>query len=592
VVTLFRMKHVNHTVWKRMVELMVITFVMATITFVLPLIYNQCTPIPLNTADWTTQQVDYLDSLVQFQCDDNHYNQVASLYFTPTDIAMQQLYHFKEVSGSTNYTTFDTGALLIFFIPYFFMAAITAGTLCPAGLFVPTLLAGSAFGRIVGHILNSAFAGYVTDSGTYALVGASALLGGMSRMTIAGTVIILEASGYPQFLLPLMITFAAARYTGNAINEPMYDMHIHLKAWPFLEGSLKTLGLLNYHPIAELMAQPVITLDEINRVGAVHQILSTKTHNGFPVVGRNGHLRGFILRKTLCNIIKLKAFSAPVQQSQPSPQQPEGDMAGTTTTSVIQLAPAATVFHDTLERNYPHYPKIEDISLSNAEMNCWLDVRPYMDTAPYAINASSSVQRCYRFFRTLGLRHLIVLDGDHRVIGIVTRKDITEQRLEHHWFHEGDNMQKFISIEPMEPGTVHESTGLLQSNRSTALTAGEIFDIPPPSNPPNNNINSINNTNKSTNSSFSSSATGSSVNPMFEKPYEKDTTTFAPLNNIVANPSFTTESLISPLSPLEGGNFVNNPSNSTIQPQQVLNNANSIRARELKATKEPKSVRK
>jgi hypothetical protein len=35
---------------------------------------------------------------------------------------------------------------------------------------------------------------------------------------------------------------------------------------------------------------------------------------------------------------------------------------------VIQLAPAATVFHDTLERNYPHYPKIEDISLSNAEM--------------------------------------------------------------------------------------------------------------------------------------------------------------------------------------------------------------------------------
>ena len=37
--------------------------------------------------------------------------------------------------------------------------------------------------------------------------------------------------GYPQFLLPLMITFAAARYTGNAINAPMYDMHIQLKQW-------------------------------------------------------------------------------------------------------------------------------------------------------------------------------------------------------------------------------------------------------------------------------------------------------------------------------------------------------------------------
>lgn len=99
----------------------------------------------------------------------------------------------------------------MFFIPYFFVAAATSGTFCPAGLFIPTLFAGAAFGRIIGHILNCAFPGYVTDSGTYALIGAASLLGGMSRMTIAGTIIILEATGNPGLLLPLMITFAAAR---------------------------------------------------------------------------------------------------------------------------------------------------------------------------------------------------------------------------------------------------------------------------------------------------------------------------------------------------------------------------------------------
>ncbi len=36
----------------------------------------------------------------------------------------------------------------------------------------------------------------------------------------------------------------------------------------------------------------------------------------------------------------------------------------------------------------------------------------------------------------MGLRHLVVVDNDHKVVGIVTRKDIAEHRLEHHWFQE------------------------------------------------------------------------------------------------------------------------------------------------------------
>jgi len=67
-----------------------------------------------------------------------------------------------------------------------------------------------------------------------------------------------------------MLTFAAARYAGNAINQPMYDMQIDLKDLPFLEGSLKTLGLLNYHPVTAVMAQPVDCVYEINKVGKTH----------------------------------------------------------------------------------------------------------------------------------------------------------------------------------------------------------------------------------------------------------------------------------------------------------------------------------
>lgn len=59
----------------------------------------------------------------------------------------------------------------------------------PSGLFVPSLLTGSAFGRIVGQLLTnhlkSENARLEGAPGTYALVGACAMLAGTARITIS-----------------------------------------------------------------------------------------------------------------------------------------------------------------------------------------------------------------------------------------------------------------------------------------------------------------------------------------------------------------------------------------------------------------------
>ena len=408
--TIFRMTKYKDNNYKRFLELLMITLAFAVISFVLPLAWIKCTALPTDTGNWTPQEFQLLNKLVQFNCPNNQYNELASLYFVGADTAMQQLYHFKEIDG-TSYPTFSTGCLFLFFIPYFLFAAVTSGTLAPAGLFVPTLLAGATFGRIVGHILNVSFPYYVADSGTYALVGAAAILGGMSRSTIAGTVIVLEACGNNGYILPLMLTFAAARYTGNALNESMYDMQIELKRMPFLEGTLRSAGLINYHPITEVMARPVVTLKEINSVRDVYEMLALTSHNGYPVVSDDGHLKGFILRKTLCGLLKLKAFSSPASPDRyiskaasevdMRKRRPSGALerdtqrgypAGTATLEdegaeeedetkglgskggdmeereMITLAAGATVFHQTLEKNYPNYPSIKEIELTVAEL--------------------------------------------------------------------------------------------------------------------------------------------------------------------------------------------------------------------------------
>ena len=295
----------------RVLELLGIVFLWTTISFVVPLIFTvACTEKPETTDDWNPQEDGLVEELVQFQCADGEFNQLASLTLVNSDVALQQFFHFHYSDGSGS-STFDWYTLVIFFLIYFGMAIVAAGAFCPAGLFVPTLVSGAAIGRLLGHFFNSVAYGYVADSGTYSLLGAAAVLGGMSRMTICGVVIMLEASGNNRYLLPLMLVFAAARYTGNVWNQSLYDMQIAFRGLPFLEAHLKNIGLLNLHPVKEIMTGKVCTFRELNRVSDVEHLLAHTDHNAFPVLSRKGHVKGIILRKHLCMLMKLKAFSYP-----------------------------------------------------------------------------------------------------------------------------------------------------------------------------------------------------------------------------------------------------------------------------------------
>lgn len=235
-ITNWRFQKVS-TKTKKMLETLAVATMMSSIAFLLPLMWSQCTPLPVDMEEWSDQEKLLVDELVPLYCpQETHYNELASLYLTDSDTAIKQLFHFREI-GDHNDSTFSSSALFLFVVPYTLMACITVGTAVPSGLFVPSLLSGAAFGRLVGHLLHKLdnARGTFADSGTYALMGAAAITGGIARMTISLTVMILEGTGDMQYVLPLMLTVMAARLVGSVFTEGQYDIHIHSRHLNFLE---------------------------------------------------------------------------------------------------------------------------------------------------------------------------------------------------------------------------------------------------------------------------------------------------------------------------------------------------------------------
>jgi len=420
--TIWRMKRVNFSKTRRVIEVILIAFGVSVVSFLMPLIWGRCTELPQDMQDWSNQEKNLVDSLVPFQCEPGkEYNEVASLVFTEADTAIKQLFHFRE-GGEEDNSTFSSGALFLFFVPYIMMATVVYGIAIPSGLFVPSLLAGAAFGRLCGHLLHKLdhTSGTFADSGTYALMGAAAVLGGMARMTISLTVILLEATGDMQYVLPLMIVLMSARFTGNVFNEGLYDIHIHLKHIPFMEPEVPPIAERNEIVAGQVMSAEVKCLRPVERAGVVYDLLRSCQHGTFPIVdtASGGTLYGTASRDMLCTLLQRRAFGNPDVLD---------DYDNSDTLGPRRLSPL--VQWDTIERAYPRYPTIDDVEIGEADRNCWLDLRPYANTAPYTINETASIQRTYRLFRTLGLRFLCVVNHNNQVVGIITRKNLLPESL-------------------------------------------------------------------------------------------------------------------------------------------------------------------
>uniref|UniRef100_A0A3Q0SJ35 Chloride channel protein n=1 Tax=Amphilophus citrinellus TaxID=61819 RepID=A0A3Q0SJ35_AMPCI len=393
--TIFRIRYV-HRPCLQVMEAMLVAAVTATVSFTMIYFSNDCQPLgPEHNEEYP----------LQLFCADGEYNAMATAFFNTPERSVRSLFHNQP--GSYNPLT-----LGLFTLTYFFLACWTYGLAVSAGVFIPSLLIGAAWGRLCGILLASFTPSNPNwaDPGKYALIGAAAQLGGIVRMTLSLTVIMVEATGNVVYGLPIMLVLMTAKIVGDYFEEGIYDIHIKLQSVPFL------------HWEAPVMSSPVICFNRIEKVGTIVDTLSNTStnHNGFPVVAQvsdsdePAKLCGLILRSQLIVLLKHKVF-VELAQSRLSQRK-------------LQLKD----FRDA----YPRFPPIQSIHVSQDERECMMDLTEFMNPTPYTVPQDTSLPRVFKLFRALGLRHLVVVDDENRVIGLVTRKDLARYHLGKHGLEE------------------------------------------------------------------------------------------------------------------------------------------------------------
>ncbi|KAF5944603.1 hypothetical protein HYC85_018680 [Camellia sinensis] len=386
----------------KIIEVCLISLITSVISFGLPL-FRECTPCPESDPSSGIEcprPPGMYGNYVNFFCGkDNEYNDLATIFFNTQDDAIRNLFSAKTIHE------YSAQGLLTFLV-------VTFGTAVPAGQFVPGIMIGSTYGRLVGMFVVSFYKKLNIEEGTYALLGAASFLGGSMRMTVSLCVIMVEITNNLKLLPLIMLVLLISKAVGDAFNEGLYEEQARLRGIPLLESRPK-------YEMRKMTAKgvcgnrKVVYLPRVVKVADIVFILKSNNHNGFPVIdhARSGEtlVTGLMLRSHLLVLLQSKVDF----QHSPLPNDSRGG--------------SLPIRHNFSEFVKPVSSKgisIHDINLTPDDLEMYIDLAPFVNPSPYIVSEDMSLTKVYNLFRQLGLRHIFVVPRVSRVIGMITRKDL------------------------------------------------------------------------------------------------------------------------------------------------------------------------
>ena len=163
------------------------------------------------------------------------------------------------------------------------------------GIFIPTMVMGSALGNVVAKVINNSGLGFAVSESNFTLIGMAGLIAGVLHAPLTAIFLIAEITGGYELFVPLMIT-AAISYliTKRTMDYTIYTREL-AESGALLTHD-KDQNVLTVMRLDDVMEQDFRPITPNMSLGEMlHESVSKSTRNIFPVIDENEALVGIVL---------------------------------------------------------------------------------------------------------------------------------------------------------------------------------------------------------------------------------------------------------------------------------------------------------
>eukprot|EP01090_Pellita_catalonica_P017736 TRINITY_DN5443_c0_g2_i1.p1 TRINITY_DN5443_c0_g2~~TRINITY_DN5443_c0_g2_i1.p1 ORF type:complete len:326 (+),score=53.24 TRINITY_DN5443_c0_g2_i1:46-1023(+) len=228
------------------------------------------------------------------------------------------------------------------------------------------------------------------DINIASLVGSASVMAGLTRMTVTIVVLVIEITNEFKYIIPISLAVMCSTWFADRFSESIIEVLIEVKEAPYLHWEPP-------HEFDKLRANDVmqsqfVTLYEKDYKRVIKKKVFGCTHNGFPVINKEkGTLRGIISRKEVLKCLEEAAGKSDLDK---------------------------------------------------------IDLRKRLNRWPYTLGPNSSLSHVFFVFRLMGLRHLLIVNVQSKVVGIIGRNELTHNIL--HTVH--NRVEKERAADDLENG--------------------------------------------------------------------------------------------------------------------------------------------